>query len=62
MTFWLTATEIYREETHAAISWATHSDISARDPLFREEPEMSKNFSSGVNRMWRFLTSHSFHP
>ena len=28
----------------------------------REEPEMSQNFSSGVNRMWRLLTSHSFHP
>ena len=23
---------------------------------------MSQNFSSGVNRMWRLLTSHSFHP
>ena len=23
----------------------------------REEPEMSQNFSSGVNRMWRLLTS-----
>ena len=28
----------------------------------REEPEMSQNFSSGVNCMWRLLTSHSFHP
>ena len=28
----------------------------------REEPEMSQNFSSGVNRIWRLLTSHSFHP
>ena len=27
----------------------------------REEPEMSQNFSSGVNRMWRLLTSYSFH-
>ena len=28
----------------------------------REEPDMSQNFSSWVNRIWRLLTSHSFHP
>ena len=36
-----------------------HLPLHMKGP--RKEPEMSQNFSSGVNRMWRLLTSHSFH-
>ena len=45
-------------------SWCLHTGqyrLSTQMKGPREEPEMSQNFSSGVNRMWCLLTSHSFH-